>query len=204
MAQQVQELIDKIKIEGIQEAEKKARDIEDEARKKAENIGEDARKKADHIILQAKEQSRKIHESTEAALRQASRDAILSLKIEIRNILDKIIHQKVNESLSPEKTGEILAEVIRASVDKSADPGDIRVYVSEDDARAIEDSLMKELSEELKKGVKVVPSEEFGGGFQISFDGGKSSFNFSDESLADYLSVFLNERVSSLLQHSVV
>jgi hypothetical protein len=40
-------------------------------------------------------------------------------------------------------------------------------------------------------------------GFTISFDQGKSCFDFTDESLAEFLGQYLNEHVTKILKESL-
>ena len=84
MAEQVQELIDKIKSEGIQAADQKAQEIQSHAQKEAQRIVENAKQEAQCYLRDAKEEIKKMQESTQMALRQASRDTLLALKKEIR------------------------------------------------------------------------------------------------------------------------
>ena len=65
MSQQVQELIDKIKQDGIQQADQKAKEIEGQAQAKAQQIINEAENKAEQLIASAKEEIKKMEESTQ-------------------------------------------------------------------------------------------------------------------------------------------
>jgi len=93
MTERIQELIDKIKNEGIQAAETKAQDIEAQAHKRAEGIIAQAQKEAARIVSEAKIESQKTKDVVEAALKQSSRDMLLRLRKEITKILESIVLQ---------------------------------------------------------------------------------------------------------------
>ena len=88
MAEEIKDLISKIKNEGIKAAENKAAQIELEARALADKIIKDARLGADKIIKDSRRDAEKSRGSTEALLKQSGRDVILSLKKEIVSMLD--------------------------------------------------------------------------------------------------------------------
>ena len=59
------------------------------------------------------------------------------------------------------------------------------------------------LKKKVKEPIVFKTSDEISKGFTISFDGGKSSFDFTDESLAQYLGRFLNSQVAQLVKDSL-
>lgn len=198
MSQHVQELIDKIKNEGVQAADQKAKEIEDQANKKAEEILANANREAEQIIVNAKEEVKKMQESTHMALRQSSRDTLLSLRKEIENTLHKIINNEVSDALTSDTLAEIIAAVAKGQSDgKSSD--DIIVSLNNKDQEKLKSGFMSKLQKQVKQSIKIQSSDDIGKGFTISFDSGKSSFDFTDESLAEYLGTFLNAQVADLV-----
>src|SRR3989338_6306552 len=111
MSQQVQELIDKIKTEGLQAADQKAREIEERAKRNAQGILNEANKRAQDLLLEAEEEIQKKQEASRTALRQASRDTLLSLKKEVQKLLHKVIAAQVADALTPDKLSDIIAQV---------------------------------------------------------------------------------------------
>jgi len=200
MSQQVQELIDKIKTEGLQAADQKAREIEEQAKRNAQGTLDEANKRARELISDAEEEIRKKQEASRTALQQASRDTLLSLKKEVQKLLHKVIAAQVADALTPDKLSDIIAAVAHKSVDgKSADAG-IGVVLSPKDLKELRDGFLAKLQKQLKHPVHFQASEDIGKGFTISFDSGKSSFDFSEAALAEYLSVYLNEELAALLK----
>src|SRR3989338_5734913 len=200
MSQQVQELIDKIKTEGLQAADQKAREIEEQAKRNAQGTLNEANKRARELISDAEEEIRKKQEASRTALRQASRDTLLSLKKEVQKLLHKVIAAQVADALTPDKLSDIIAAIAHKSVDgKPADAG-IGVVLSPKDLKELRDGFLAKLQKQLKHPVHFQASEDIGKGFTISFDSGKSSFDFSEAALAEYLSVYLNEELAALLK----
>ncbi len=203
MSQQVQELIDKIKSEGIQTAEEKSREIESQAQAQSQKIINDAKSQAEQMIIEAKEEIKKMQESTQMALKQASRDTLLSLRKEIENTLQKIIVSQVNEALSSENLSHILSTVIEKTAEKKGADTDIQIALKDEDLKSLKDGFTAKLQDKLKQSIKLQAAEDISGGFTISYDGGKSSFDFTDESLAKYLGAYLNTQVAELVKDAV-
>lgn len=200
MSQQVQELIDKIKNEGLQAADQKARELEEQAKRNAQGILNEANKRAQDLLLDAEEEIRKKQEASRTALRQASRDTLLSLKKEVQKLLRKVITAQVADALTPQKLSDIIAGIAHKAVEgKSADAG-IEVVLSPKDLKELRDGVLAQLQKQFKGPVHFQASEDIGKGFTVSFDQGKSSFDFSQEALAEYLSVYLNEELAALLK----
>jgi V/A-type H+-transporting ATPase subunit E len=203
MSQQVQELINKIKTEGLQAADQKAREIEAEARKESEEIVENAQRRAQHMIAEAETVIKKREESARMALQQSSRDMLLSLRKEIEKILRGIVTAKVGEAMTPERLSHVIREVSQKAVDQDIIDKGIEVVLNAQDFKSLGNGFLAELQKQLKKPLELKSADDIGKGFMISFDQGKSRFDFTDASLADYLSASLNEQVAALLKEAV-
>jgi len=203
MTQQVQDLIDKIKMEGIGAAEKVANNIKQKAQDQSNKIIEDAKSQAQKIIDDVNQKAKKVQESTYMSLQQASRDTLLSLRKEIENQLQLIIKKEVKESLKVEQLGRVLEAIIKETVSKGVVEGDIVIDVNKDDLDKLKKTAHSKLQKQLKQKIILQSSGDIGNGFTISFDSGKSSFDFTDQSLAQFLSTFLNTQVSDLMKESV-
>ncbi len=199
MVKQVQELIDKIKREGIEVAEQKAQDIEHLAKLQGEKTIKEAEKKAAAMVEQAKLEAKKLEESAKMSIKQASRDMMLSLRKEITGLLNKIVLKDVRGALTAEALSGIIQELVLKSLDKvSAEP--IKIEVSLKDKEKLIEHVLAHLQKEVKTKFVISSAEDMGAGLRISFDQGKSSFDFSDQSLAQYLSAYLNPQISALLK----
>lgn len=203
MTQQIQELINKIKAEGVVQAEKKAKEIEAQAKMQAEKIVNDAKTQAEQLIVKAKQEQKKLEESTRTSLKQAARDMLLSLRKEIEVILTKIIKNETKQALTPDNLAGLINEVAKGFLKTENDVKDITVTVSQTDLKKLKEGFMAKLKEGIRQPIDLQSADDIEGGFTISFDSGKSSFDFTDESLVEYISSYLNAEVSSILKESI-
>ncbi len=197
MEMELNTIIEKIKKEGIGEAESKAADILKQAQAKADKIIAEAEKKKEDIIKKAKNDAENLKKNGEEALSQASRDVILALKESITAVFDALIKKEVAQQLPPEVLKEVIVNLIRKfSEDKEAE---IEVLLSEKDKNSIEGALLGVFKGEVGKGltIKVSPSIEHG--FRIGKKGESSYYDFTDEAIAESFKTYLNPKIKELL-----
>jgi len=202
MTEQVQELINKIKTEGIQEAQSKAQEMEAAAQKKADDIIASAEQKALQLMSDAKAHQERLQDATQKALQQAARDMLLKLRQEICASLTRVADREVRQALSTDKLAALIEKAIKGYA-KGNQAEDIVVLLGEKDYKALKDSLLAQLKESVKQEVNVRQSNHVSSGFTISFDEGRSSYEFTDETLVDFLSRSVNEDVAALLNEAV-
>lgn len=198
MPEDLHGLIEKIREEGVKAAEIKAHSIETEAGKRASEVIEDARKKAEEMIYSAQKEIARNQENSKAALKQAGRDLILSLRQEIDSMLGKILTCHIHKALTPEGSGHIIASIIKSH--GRTDKDGIVIMTKREDLERLEKALIGELGHKVREGITLKPSDSIRGGFIISYDAGKSHFDFTDKALADYISEFLRPRIADILK----
>jgi len=197
---QVQELIDKIKREGIETASKEVARIKQEAEAEARQIVESAKKEADEIINRGKQDAQRSEKAGIAALEQASRNLILAFKGEIQNLLDRITGTQVSAAYKEDVLKAALPELLKAWVAKGDDK--LVLLLPEGDLSSLEGFFKDKLKEELANGVELKANKALSAGFHISSKDGSVYYDFSAESVAQLLSAYLNPRLAEILKAS--
>lgn len=200
MEAQLQELIDKIKKEGVENAEQEAERILSEANKKAEEIIADAEEKAKNMQSKAKKEIQQQEIAGKEALTQAGRDVILSLEKKITAIFDEIIKKNTEEAMKGKALENSIVSLVSEWVKKGS--ADISVLLSESDLAALESTLMKSLQDEVKKGVEIKLSDSLQSGFLISEKDGSSYYNFSAEGIAEIISEYVNPKLAEVVRRA--
>jgi len=197
MTEQIQDLIEKIKQEGFGVAEEKARKIEEQAKKEAEGIISRARQEADKLLKDARQQLAREQEAQKALLAQAGRDLLLSLRKEINSMLERLVVKEVDKALTPESMHKIISDLVK---DLAASKSDIIITVGKHNLEELKKHFHARLKEEALGAITLKPSQDMRGGFTISFDAGKSCFDFSDKALAEYISGYIKPQLKEILQ----
>ena len=201
MAEEIRDLIEKINQEGIKAAEEKAQNIEAAAKQRADDTLAQTKLEAEEMIAAAKDRIRREDEKGKTLLAQAGRDLLLSLRKEINAMLGRIVVSGIQQALIPEALFKLLLEVVRNySVGESSD---ITVFLNKEDLETLEKNFLHKLREETKKKIILRPAEEISGGFTISFDSGKSCYDFTDKTLAEYIGTYLKPKLNQILQEAI-
>ena len=201
MAEEIRDLIEKINQEGIKAAEEKAQNIEAAAKQRADDILAQAKLEAKEMIAAAKDRVRREDEKGKTLLAQAGRDLLLSLRKEIDAMLGRIEVSDIQQALTPEALFKLLLEVVRNY--SSGESSDITVFLNKEDLETLEKIFLHKLREETKKKIIMKPAEEISGGFTISFDSGKSCYDFTDKALAEYIGIYLKPKLNQILKEAI-
>ena len=196
---QLQELIDKIKKDGVAAAEKDAAKIVADSEKKAEAIIEEAQSKAAEIIKSAQSETKKMEKASEEAIIQAGRNMLLSFKDALIAEFDGLIQDGTEKALSKDVLTKLVPETVKAWA-KNSDASELSVLLSEKDLKALEKSLKTSLKAEIKKGLEVKPDKTLTAGFRIGVKNGAAFYDYSAESLAEMFAAYLNPKVAALMK----
>jgi V/A-type H+-transporting ATPase subunit E len=197
---QLQELIDKIKRDGIETASEEASRLRSQAEEEAKRIVDAARREADNIIAKAKTDAERTEKAGIAAVGQASRNVVLSFRTEIQVILDKIIAQEAASSLNDDVLKAVLPEILKGWAGKGGESLDL--ILNEAQLKKLNTFFKEKLAAELKKGVELKSDRNLGAGFRIANKDGSAYYDFSAESVAELLSAYLNPRLAETLKES--
>jgi len=197
MAQEIKDLIVKIRQEGIKAAQEQAAQIKTEADALARKIIADAKSAAKVIIEQANAETKRQSDATKASLKQAGRDLLISLRKEIDSMLSSLIKAELGRALTAEELAGIIGSLIKSA--PLSLNSEIIVSLNEKDKEKLENGFLKHLAQETKKQIILKSANEIANGFVISFDAGKSSFDFSDSALTEYITGSLKPELDKIL-----
>lgn len=197
MTMELKNLIDKIKKDGVEQAENEAAKIAADAKLKAQGIIDEAREKAQEIIAQAQEEASSFKASSEQALKQAARDALLTLRDRVTEFFGRVVKMNVQDELS----SAVLKDIILQAVEHSIKEGvmDIEVVVSEADKHALEKRLFTALRKEAKGKVVLKTGKGIEKGFRIGERDKDSYLDFTDQAIAEGFKRYLNPKLVDAL-----
>ncbi|MDR3138099.1 MAG: V-type ATP synthase subunit E [Treponema sp.] len=200
---QLQELIDKIKRDGIESASEEASRLKSQAEGEAKRVIEAARREAEAITAKAKADAERSEKAGVAALEQASRNLVLVFKAEIETLLDKLIAGDVALSYKEDVLKAVLPEVVKGWASNAKGENALDLIVSQESLKKLEAYFKDKLAAELKRGTELKSDRSLGAGFRIASKDGSAYYDFSAESVAELLSAYLNPRLAEILKNAV-
>ncbi len=196
---QLQELIDKIKKDGVASAEAQAKKIIAEAEKKAISIINDAEEKADSIIKSAKAETARMEKASEDAITQAGRNLIITFRDGINKELSAIINEQTDKAYDKDLLKKLIPETVKAWADKK-EAESLSVLLPSKDLKALETSLKSALKAQIKKGLEIKGDASLSSGFRIGTKNGEAFYDFSAEEVAGLFSAYLNPKTTELMK----
>lgn len=197
----VQELLEKIKHEGIESAEAEAAKIIKQTEAKRDAILVAAEKEAKAIVAKAVADAARSEESGKAALSQASRDLILAFRGELEKVLALIVKTEVDASFDAETIKKALPTILEAWSKAGSD--ELTALLPAKDLKSLEAYFMDKLGAALKKGLELKPLKDVKAGFKIIEKGGAAYYDFSAQAVADMLGSYLNTRLAAITASAV-
>ena len=194
---QLKELIDKIKNDGVKNAEESADRIIAEAKTQADTILREAREDADKIRETAKADAEKSERSGREALRQAGRDLVITVKSEIEALFSRVLKAETADVLKSDMLSELVSTAVKSLAESEGT--DLNVLISEKSFAAVEAALVSKLASEISAGVEIKPFKGLDAGFRVSMKDGSAFYDFSDSEIAAMLGRSLNPRLADLL-----
>jgi len=198
---QVQELIDKIKKDGISAATTEANKIRTEAQTEARRLIESAKKEADEIISRGKQDAQKSEKAGVAALEQACRNLVLVFKDEIQSLLNKIVSEEITASYNEDVLKAALPDLLKTWAAKGSD--NISVILPENQLASIQAFFSEKLTGELWKGIELKSNRKLATGFRISNKEGSVYYDYTSDAVVQLLCAYLNPKLAGLLKESV-
>ena len=197
----VQELLEKIKRDGVDSAEAEAAKIISEAEAKRTAIVATAEKEAKAIVARAVAEAERAEASGKAALTQASRDLILAFSGEMQNVLGSMVRSEIDASFDAGTIQKVLPVILEAWAKDGRD--DLSVLLPARDLASLEAFFKDKLGAALKKGMELKPLKDAKAGFRIVEKGGAAYYDFSAQAVADMLGSYLNARLAAIAAAAV-
>lgn len=189
-------LIEKIKADGVDAANKQAEEILALAKKDADDIVKKAKAKADTYQKNAEVEAKAYQKNAEVAINQAARDTLLVLKEKVTVVLEQALLSEIDNTLDQEFLKELIVKVAEVW----AKDGDVEVLANGVDVNALTAQVKKALSKNVENTIDIKLDKKISHGFRIGKKGENLFYDFSDESLLEALRVFLNPKLAEILK----
>lgn len=200
MEAQLQSLIDKIKNDGVAEAEKKANIIITEAEAKADKTIKDAKAEAASIIVKAIADADKAEKAGIKAIEQAGRNLIVSLKQSIIDLFNSILKREIRNSLTPDVMPAILLKVVANWNINSGDSPELEVLMNQKDIEHLTDNMLSVIKKEAQNGIMLKPAASVDAGFRIGQKEGNMYYDLTERGLTEILTQYLNPGIADILK----
>ena len=195
MNDKLQELTDKIYLEGVEKGKNEAKEIVSKASEDAEKIIAKAKANAEKILADAEKQAKELEKNTKSELKLYTDQSLNALKSEITNIIsEKVASRAVNSALNDK---HFMQSIISDIASKWISNGE--VVIEAKDAKSLEDYFMANAKELLNKGVTIKEVKGLKTDFTISPVNNVYKVAFGENEFIEYFKDFLRPKLVDML-----
>jgi V/A-type H+-transporting ATPase subunit E len=205
----VQALIDRIRDQGVQNANREAARIVAEAESKAAQLLADAQKQAEQMRMKAAADIEAERSAAEEALKLSARDTIQRLKNVVGAAFETFVRRLVTQTAQDRQLMNNLILVLAGhSAEEFIKDKDIQILLSKAILTGTSDPKLRELGKQtilslssgmLREGVQLIPSDSVEGGAKVRLVGEQLEIDLSDKAIAKMLSEHLLPRFQAIL-----
>lgn len=216
----VQQLIDRLKSDGVEEGQQQAEALLAAAKQQAAAITEEARREADAILSEAQQEAERIQTNGKRALSLAARDASLQLKEQLQREFRGWVGALVQTQLdAPGFLADVLHEMAKQAIASTsgsagggsaggggeagqaatAQSGKLTALVSGNQTESLDAFVKGQAAEMFRHGVEVRPEPSIAHGVRIQIEGQEVEIDFSDEAATAAMMRFLAPKFRQLI-----
>lgn len=204
MSEQVQSLIDRIRREAVDAAERQARDILAQARERAEALEARARASAAAATEAAERAAADALARGRASLRQAARDVLLELGARFEDMVLEILARGVHEALEPEVVEKVLLSLADWFGTNGIAEGPLELGIGDSDRERLTQFVMTELRRRLEQGVTISIDPRLQRGFRLTYSAGGIQHDFTTPAIAAALAPLVRPQLAELVMQAAL
>ena len=208
----VQNLVDRIRDQGVLAATEKANKILRDAEAKSAKMLADTKREVEQLRENARIEIESNHVAALEALKLSARDTVLQLEAKVASAFEVFVQKLVTSATRDEKFIKSIVLVLADHAQKELIGGkEIEILISESILTGQPNEKLEERtkqtilglsSEMLREGVELIPSSEIEGGASVRLVKDKLEIDLSDKAIARLLYQRILPRFKALLEGS--
>ena len=208
----VQNLVDRIRDQGVLAATEKANKILRDAEAKSAKMLADAKREVEQLRENARIEIESNHAAALEALKLSARDTVLQLEAKVASAFEVFVQKLVTSATRDEKFIKSIVLVLADHAQKELiGDKEIEIHISESILTGETNEKMSERtkqtilglsSEMLREGVELIPSSEIEGGARVRLVKDKLEIDLSDKAISKLLYQRILSRFQSILEGS--
>lgn len=198
---QLKELIETIHRDGVDKSRQESESLLKQARSQAEEIVAAAKTKAEALLAGARQEQEKMENSGRESLRQASRDLLLGVRKQLESLFSALLKEKTQEALQDKEITHAISTMISNWTPENQARVDVLLPGSQFETMA--KALKQSFAGKVAAGVEIKTAPDLTSGFRVAEKDGQAYYDFSTESIAESLSLFLNPTMNQIVSDAL-
>ncbi len=200
MAEELQAILERIRKEGLEQAQAESERILSAARAQAAEIVARAENEAAERRTKAEQDARAAEERGKKALEQAARDVLLLLEEAIQKTFQTIVRRCAKEAFNEETLRQAVLTAVQAYAKAATPDSPLEVLLSPEDHRRFADILLGLLGQELRRGIEIRSDGSVLSGFKVQMRQDHVEHDFTVEAIADTLCHMVRPHLAEIIK----
>ena len=198
MEVQLRELLETIKKDGVQQAERAAQEIVDKAGAQAATIVSNAEQQATQLLEDSHAKIKRLENSSQELLKQAARDLLLLVEERLIALLKRSLLQEQQKLLTPTRFAAIIVGAVSQGLANEGKA--LQIEVAKEEQEQIVAYLRAKLTTEIiEQQIEIFSSPSLQRGFRLSIKNGMLTYDLSVEAIAETMGQLLHPTLRQLL-----
>ena len=194
---QLKELIDTIHRDGVDKVRLESETLLEQARAQADGIVADARAQAEGLLANSRRERDAAEGAGRASLQQAARDLLLGVRKQLESLFSSLLIEKSRAALADKEIAAAIASMLANWTPERRDK--VEILLPPDRSDALLQALRQALAAKIASGIEIKASAEAATGFRVAEKDGHAYYDFSAESIAESLALFLNPAMTGIV-----
>lgn len=195
-----QSFIDSVRVEAIERADAEAHRILTAADEQSRKTISDAKAEAERIVEAARADAARFETTARESLERAARDVLLEVEAAVVAQLRVALTREVTEVMCGQNLSDLIDKLVGNWHER--DHAELEVLLSPADVETLESLSRDALARQLAAGVTVKGSSQVNSGLRIGVVDGHVHYDFTCETVAEWLSQFVAPRVRAVLREA--
>lgn len=204
MPEDLQALIDHLQRDAVDEGRRRANAIVAEAQATADAKLRAAEAEATRIVRDAERDAEVFTERSTAALEQAGRDLLITVRQAIDELFTGLIDASLDEALRPELLAEMLVAMADAYTAHGGRDRRMAVLLNEDDLDVLARLYLQRYRERMAQGVELRLDASVRKGFRVQIVDEHVTHDLTIDAIAEELGRYLRPRLAEMLPRAAV
>jgi V/A-type H+-transporting ATPase subunit E len=201
MAENLQNLLNRIQQDGVEKANAEAESIVSKAKQEAAELIRSAEELKASMIAEAERESRTFAERGEKALQQAARDVVLSIGDALDRTLGGVIDSRLGKAMTDDVLKQMIVKVVEAY--SSSGSSGAEIALSTEDEEKLSSFFMNELATAVREGCVIRGDGKITSGFRVSMAEGHVSHDFTGEAIGDALARLVRPHLAEVTRRAI-
>jgi V/A-type H+-transporting ATPase subunit E len=202
MAEDLQNLLERIQRDGVEKAEAEAAERLKAAEQEASEITTRAEKDANALRRQAEADAQAMVQRGRKSLEQAARDVLLTIGESLSGLLQSIVDQEVSQALDPNTLQKMLTSVVEAYCAGHGKES-VDILLSDEDRQVLQTFVMDRFAEKLAGGLDVKSDKDVLSGFRVSVKDGTVQHDFTGSAMSEAVCQLVRPQLAEIVRSAL-